>query len=407
MGKKDGRFSFSSLALCNLRRRPFRTVALISLVSILSFGLFLGSLISLSLKNGTDGLSRRLGADILVVPEGYEQKTEGILLRGEPSTFYMDAAWAGKISGIQGVRQASPQLFVASLNADCCSSTVQIIGFDQDTDFTVAPWIKSALPEKLSVDQIVTGAEVSGQVGGKLQLFGRDYIIAAKMDNTGTGFDTSVFMNIEAAKRAAVDYVAKTGALDIPPNAVSSVTVLLQEGYSISDVAKNISKAFDYEDPGVSVITTESVINNVSGSLRTIVVLVIALGALLWGVSVLVLGIVFSVILNERKREFGILRSLGATRKKLASIVFLESGIISLLGGVLGIGLCALLIIPLQVYIQQIIKMPYLQPSLSQLAVITAVSLILSFAAGPVSSLASIFKLTKGDAYWVIRDGDV
>lgn len=404
---KDKRFTFSDLALCNLKCRPFRTVALMFLVSILSLVLFLGSLISLSLKNGTDILSKRLGADILVVPKGYEQKTERILLRGEPSTFYMEASWAGKISDIEGVRTVSQQLFVASLNADCCSSTVQIIGFDQDTDFTVEPWIKSELPGELSLDEIVIGADISGTVGTKLKFFGRDYIIAAKMDNTGTGFDTSVFMNIKAAKRAADDYAAKSGAAEIPEDAVSSVTVLIQDGYSTNVVAKNISDAFDHENHGISVITAEKIITNVSGSLRATISFIIAFAVLLWVVSVLILGMVFSVILNERKREFGILRSLGATRKKLSSIVLLESGIISLFGAALGIGFGALLILPLRVYVIQAVNMPYLQPSFLQFAVITAASLILSFAAGPISSLASAFKISRGDVYSVIRDGDL
>lgn len=406
MGKDKG-FTFSYLAICNLRRRPFRTAALMFLVSILSFVLFLGSLISLSLTNGADRLSKRLGADILVVPKGYEQRTERILLRGEPSTFYMNAEWTKKISDIEGVRTVSPQLFVASLNANCCSSTVQIIGFAQDTDFTVEPWIKSELPGKLANDELVVGAGLSGTVGHKLKFFGRDYIIAAKMDNTGTGFDTSVFMNIEAAKRVADDYVTKSCAAGIPENAVSSMTVLIQDGYSVSNVARNILNTFEHENYGISVITTEKIISNVSSSLRMVVGFVIALAVLLWVLSVLILGIVFSVILNERKHEFGILRSLGATRKKLDSIVLLESGIISLFGAVFGIGFCALLILPLRVYVLQAMNMPYLQPSILQFTVITAASLILSFATGPIASLVSVFKISKEDAYSVIRDGDI
>jgi putative ABC transport system permease protein len=400
-------FVLSDLALCNLKRRPFRTIALMFLVSILSAALFLGSLISLSFKNGTEKISKRLGADILVVPKGYEQKTERILLRGEPSTFYMNEIWIDKISGIEGVRTVSPQLFVASLNSDCCSSLVQIIGFDQDTDFTVEPWIRSVLPGKLLMNEIVIGAAISGIVGGKLQFFGREYNIAAKMDNTGTSFDTSVFMNIAAAKIASDDYIAKSGAVGIPEDAISSLTVLTQDGYSAGDVGKNISNAFEYGSREISVITAEKIISNVSGSLRTIVSFVFALAVLLWVLSVLILGIVFSIILNERKREFGILRSLGVTRKNLASLVLLESGIISLSGGALGIGLSALLTLPLRVYVLQIIKMPYLQPPVIQIAVIIIAALFMSFATGPISSLASVFKTVKGDTYSVIRDGDI
>ncbi|MDR1049343.1 MAG: ABC transporter permease, partial [Synergistaceae bacterium] len=203
--------TFSDIAVCNLKRRPFRSVCLVSLVAALAFVLFGGSLITYSLINGTDGLAKRLGADILIVPQGYDQTLEGILLRGEPSAFYMNAEWIGKISATDGVREVSPHLYVASLSAACCSVPVQIIGFDQKTDFIVEPWIRTSLPGNLADDEVVIGGAISGRVGNKLMFFDRVYRIAAKMENTWTGFDASIFMNMNAARRTAADYAAKEG----------------------------------------------------------------------------------------------------------------------------------------------------------------------------------------------------
>jgi putative ABC transport system permease protein len=132
-----------------------------------------------------------------------------------------------------------------------------------------------------------------------------------------------------------------------------------------------------------------------------------ALAALLWLMSVLVLAIVFSVTLNERKREFGILRSLGATKKRLVSLVFLESGFVSLLGGVAGMFLAALLILPFRAYIHEIVNMPYMQPSALQFAGLAVAGLVLSFAVGPWASLFSVVKIAKGDAYTIIREGEI
>lgn len=405
--RREKRFSFAAFALGNLRRRPFRTVSMMFLVALLSFVLLGGSLVLSSLKSGTDALSKRLGADLLVVPQGYEQRTEKILLGGEPSTFYMREAWTKRISGVPGVRAASPQLFVASLNADCCSAAVQIVGFDQQTDFTVAPWIRTALPGTLSMDEIVIGGGVSGSVGGGLKFLGRNYTVAAKMEPTGTGFDNSVFMSFPAAERAADDYVKKTGGAKVPENAVSSITVSVRDGYSAGEVRQNISRALGSEKPGISVITSESVVGSVAGSLRTSTRFAAALAAFLWALSVLILGIVFSVVLNERKREFGILRSLGATKRKLASMVLLEAGGVSLCGGVLGVAFCALLVVPLGAHVRQTMSLPYLQPSALRFAALAAASLVLSFAAGPVASLASVFRICRGDTDSVIREGSL
>jgi putative ABC transport system permease protein len=76
------------LSFYNLRRRPFRTFCLILVVAVLAFTLFGGSILTISLRNGMSSLQQRLGADLMVVPKGYEADMTGVLLRGEPSYFY-------------------------------------------------------------------------------------------------------------------------------------------------------------------------------------------------------------------------------------------------------------------------------------------------------------------------------
>ncbi|MDR2178992.1 MAG: FtsX-like permease family protein [Synergistaceae bacterium] len=412
--------TFSDVAVYNLKRRPFRTACLVSLVAALAFVLFGGSLITYSLINGTEGLAKRLGADILIVPKGYDQMVEGILLRGEPSTFYMNADWIEKISALEGIRAVSPHLFVASLNAACCSVPIQLIGFDQETDFIVTPWLRTALPGELGDDEIVIGGSVSGRVGDKLMFFDRSYRIAAKMENTGTGFDASIFMNMNAARRAAGDYGAKggpslegengenasrEGASTPPEESISSLVVLIDDGLTAAGMTRKINNTFGYGKSGIVVVPTKTIIGNVSGGLRALTAFTAVLVVILWILSLLVLTIVFSVTLNERKQEFGILRSLGITRKKLIALVFLESGTISLTGAAIGVFLSALLILPFRIYIQETISMPYMQPSLGKLLAIAAASLFLSFATGPLASLFSSSKMGSSDAYVVIREG--
>jgi putative ABC transport system permease protein len=398
--------SLSDIAICNLKRKPFRTACLAALVALLAFVLFGGSLIAYSLINGTDGMARRLGADILVVPKGYDQKLEGILLRGEPGAFYMDAEWADRIAAFEGVRAASPQLYVASLNADCCSAPIQLIGFEEETDFIVEPWIKTALPTGLADGEIVIGGAIAGKVGDKLKFFDREYTVAAKMGNTGSGFDASVFMTMASARRAAEDYLAVGGDAAIPSGSVSSVAVLVDEGHTASGVAQEMNVDFDYGGEGVVIVPSKTIINNVSRGLRTLVTFIVALAVLLWVMAFLVLAVVFSVTFNARKREFGILRSLGATRKKLVRLVFLEAGFVSMLGGIVGMFLAALVVLPFRASIHEAVNMPYMQPTLLQFVALAAAGLLLSFIVGPLASLFSVAKIVKNDAYAVIREGE-
>ncbi|MDR0350371.1 MAG: ABC transporter permease [Coriobacteriales bacterium] len=405
MTKKAPHLGFLGIAICNLRRRPFRSACLVALVAALAFVLFGGSHIIGSATNGVSGLSKRLGADVLIVPKGYDQTLEGILLRGEPSTFYMEESWLDKVAGVEGVESVSPQLYVASLNSECCTVPIQLIGYEQSTDFIVEPWIKTALPGTLDDNGIVIGSMVSGRAGDTITFFGRDYRIAAKMDSTGTGFDASVFMNMEAAKTAASDRAEKDGGAPPPDQTISTIAVMVSEGFTADAVTSRINNAFDYGNSGIVPIAAKRIVDDVSGGLRVLTGFFGALFVILWVVSLLVLAIVFSVILNERKREFGVLRSLGFTRKKLVALIFLESGIVSLAGAVVGILLAALLVLPFQTYIGESVNMPYLQASPAQFIMIAAFALLMSFVTGPLASLLPASRIGRSDAYTSIREG--
>ena len=109
------------------------------LTAVLAFSLFCGSFLVKSLNGGMQSLANRLGADIIVVPQGYDSKIESALLRGEPNSFYFKLEVVDRLKKIEGIERASPQLFVATLSAGCCSFPLQVIGIDFDSDFTIKP----------------------------------------------------------------------------------------------------------------------------------------------------------------------------------------------------------------------------------------------------------------------------
>ena len=78
------------VASANLSQKPFRSISLALIVAIFTFMLFMGTMISANLQSGIASLSARMGADLLVVPQGEGKKMESVILRAEPSTFYID-----------------------------------------------------------------------------------------------------------------------------------------------------------------------------------------------------------------------------------------------------------------------------------------------------------------------------
>ncbi|HOK42369.1 MAG TPA: hypothetical protein PLD49_01705 [Thermoclostridium caenicola] len=99
------------LSFYSLKLRPFRTACLILVVTILAFTLFGGSVLTASLENGMNSMSQRLGADLMVVPEGYKADMEEVLLKGEPGHFYFSPSIAQQVAQIEGVAQVTASSF--------------------------------------------------------------------------------------------------------------------------------------------------------------------------------------------------------------------------------------------------------------------------------------------------------
>lgn len=396
----------------NLKRRPFRTACLILLIAMFSFVLFGGSILVISLENGIDSMAKRLGADILVVPNGYDQNIQGALLRGEPSSFYMDDKIIDRVARVNGVKEISPQLYIASLSADCCSLPTQLIGFDPQTDFAIYPWVTKRIHGDIHDGEIVIGKNVGAGVGDVLKFFNREYRVVARLDSTGMGFDTSIFMNMATARQAITDYKTKTmytspalmdkSSLSI--NSVSSILVKVKSGYDVSDVASNIREVG--RDKGIDTINSKNMISSISGNLNHMLFFICVLAIILLVLTVGVLAIVFMVALNERKREFSTLRVLGATRAKLIKIVLGESMIISLLGAAIGIAFVCLFLFPFTTYINISLKMPYLLPPCGITLILLFISLLISFTSGPIAAIYSAIKIGKSETYTLMREDE-
>jgi putative ABC transport system permease protein len=314
----------------------------------------------------------------------------------------MDESWEQVIGEVDGVAEVSPQLFIASLRTGCCSARIQLMGFDPDSDFVVAPWIASTLPGPLAEDEIVVGSAITAEVGERLRFFDRSYTVAARMDETGGGFDTSVFLTMSAARVAARDRAEVTDREAIPDDAISALIVNVADGTSPEETAEQIAEAHGGPD-GVVAVASDVILAKVSTGLNALATMLAALVVVLWLFSVIVLGIVVAAMLNERRREFGILRSLGATGARLAGLVMLESGLVSLWGAIGGVFLALLVVLPFRTAIGRIADLPYIQPSWPWIGTIVAGSLLAMTSIGPIAAAVSAWRLAKKDSYSVIR----
>jgi len=384
------------LAKLNIKRKPFRTISLIVLTSALAFSLFCGSFMVKSLNSGMQSLSNRLGADIIVVPQGYDSKIESALLRGEPNSFYFKAEVVDRLKKIEGVELASPQLFIATLSAGCCSFPLQVIGIDFYSDFNIKPWLEKQVKLPLSNNQIVVGSNVSGNTNSEVKFFNQPFVIAGRLGKTGMGFDNSVFMTIENAKRLAKEYeriMEHPVAQD--ENLISSVMIRIKPRADVKAIAQRILKEFEGEQ--IYPLISKRMMSNVSANIANLNVYIYILLALLWLLSFIVLAVSFSSIFHERKEEFGMMRIIGGTKKKLAQLAAVEALLISASGACIGTVLSCVIVLLFNQAIIAGLKMPFLNPPVLW----TLACGFLTFAAisiiGPLAALKTIYGFTKQD----------
>src|SRR5262249_35241372 len=99
-------FLLGSIAVQNLGQRKARTLLLVAAVAICSGAVFTGAVLMRSIDVGFT----RLGADLLVVPEGTLTNITAALLTAEPTDLTLDSAIVHRIASLKGIRRTAPQL---------------------------------------------------------------------------------------------------------------------------------------------------------------------------------------------------------------------------------------------------------------------------------------------------------
>ncbi|WP_461248101.1 ABC transporter permease, partial [Treponema sp. R6D11] len=167
-----------------------------------------------------------------------------------------------------------------------------------------------------------------------------------------------------------------------------------------------LSRDIREKDEGVEVLISQGIFARIASTISGLVKYIHIFSVALWALAVVVLAAVFSGTIHERKKEFAILRILGATRKKLVGIVLNEALIAGIAGGCAGVVLASLAVFPFSTYISERLELPYLDAPLFYIILLVLGSLFLSAVVGPLSSLYSALKISGAETYFTMREGE-
>lgn len=396
-----------SFSIKDIKGNPGRSVALMVLSVLLSFCILSGSLVLTGLRSGLKSLDLRLGADVMVVP--YKAATENYLedaiLMGNTGYYYMPASRMNEIrEKVDGVAQMSPQLFLATTTASCCSYRVSVVGFDPKTDFTITPWIQSTYNGTLEDQQVIVGHDMNAYPGDVIQFFGVSLTVAARLDQTGTYLDTAAYTNMTTAKTlvAAAKEKGLFQSSDYnadPESMVSCIMIRVAEGYTAAEVEGAIKTHVRQ----VATVKTETSVEDVSDKLTGIQHLAVILIAVVWILIFIVEMVAFRMNFTSRMKEFAIIRTVGASKKELSGILMREAFYISFLGSVIGAAAGLLVMELFSGQIQKSLDMPFLLPGGWTMVLIFALCAAVSVLAGVLSALSAAGKAGNVDAALILR----
>ncbi|MCR5607576.1 MAG: ABC transporter permease [Lachnospiraceae bacterium] len=387
--------------------KSVQRIFLIVPIAILSFILFCGIVVDKSLANGTDNLRKRIGAELIIVPDGAESEAKNIIIEGQRGTFYFDRTVYNTISSLDGVADATPQFFFKSLSQDCCSSEVEIVFFDPFTDFLIQPWINKEYNKKLTKDAVIAGSSINVSDNGTIKIFGREYIVAAQMAKTGTSLDSSVYFTFEAQETLLKDAEGK-GAFVLDEqkstSVISSVFINIEKGRKTEDIIKEIEAKSDIKTDIIYPKKLDEAMSSSLSEIYTALHVVIIISVVL---IVIILFCINYYIMSDRKREIALYQMLGASRVKVRRILCKDTVITSIAGGFAGVIFGTVVAIPFGDYIGTKLNMPYLGPDVTGVLSYYAVVLIITVAVGIAGSLYPVLFVTNLEPYIALRrEGD-
>ena len=315
------------MALHNIAKHSFRSVIFFLLAAISSACIFGVGFFNENISSGIGQVKGRIVADMIAVPSDYNEDAREALFAGDACT----------------------------LSFSCCSAAgVQIIAFDPDTDFSVSTWTNGDNVRDLGLNEIIAGASCGREKGGSNTFFDREFTVADVLEETGMGYDQSIFVSFETANQ--ITSSEKYSQIFKQKSDLTSMVLINAESDSdISDISRDINASLS----DITVYSTDSLVGELkkqAGYFRFAGFVADAFVIILSAVSLFSL---ITLTFYQRRNRIGSLLSIGISKAKVVKIFFIEYLYLTLAGTFAGIGVTAILLIPMHDLIKRSVDLPY------------------------------------------------
>lgn len=395
------------LALSQIKRNPLRSGLMAIGVVIAAAAMTAVALLIAGINEGMTNTTKRLGADLMVVPGGEEiaQQFNEALITGKPATFYLDQATVEKISNTPGVTHASAQIFVETLtNARCCAGKFFIVGFDPETDFTITPWLKDDVsPVAADVHNwMIVGDRILLHKGDVAEFYGTPFTVAGVLEPTGTGMDWTIYISQKSLRKMVSDSGTKAEMpLRISETDVSAVFIKAESGVDLIDLAEKIEQAA----PGSQAILSSTVAKVARRQLSGITGLLGCIVIGLWAMALALSGVVFSMAVRERRSQLGLLVAKGAEKRFVFGMLAKESVMIAAPSSFSGCIIGLLVVISFRELLSNVLGASDVMPAAVTTAVYITAFSVLGTLAAVITAIMPVIPILRTEPYEAIKQG--
>jgi len=320
------------IAYKNLKRKKVRTiltvggvaVAVAVLVSLLGF--------DAGYQQGLDDDIDKLGYHLLVTAKGCPYEAATLMLKGGGGLRYMEDSIYRQIVSDPRIDKITPQLVASVYNqegAEGRGAFALYMGIEPSY-IDLKPWVKFSSGGWFSgsnQDEAIMGYEAAEveqrSVGDKIFIPGEDKILTVTgiFERTGTQDDGIIFIPMASAQRI----------FDLPGK-LTGIGIKLKNIQTIAEFEEDL-----YNVPGIQVVSLAQVrgtILNLVSSAR-----VMASSVALIAIFIAVIGVTNTILMSvfERTREIGVMKAIGASATDIFKIIWIETILICLLGGLSGV----------------------------------------------------------------------
>jgi putative ABC transport system permease protein len=405
-GPPSIRFLLTRLALQNLGRRTGRTALLLMAVAICTGAIFTGVVLLRSIEGSMAVGFTRLGADMLIVPQGTLTNITAALLTAEPTELTLDSAVLGRLSSLKGIGRIAPQLVFRTEASGYgpADEPVDIIAFDPARDLTVRPWLDSRLARPLRAGDVIIGGRREEPLGSEILVFGKPLTVYGKLGKSAVGTHERglfiAFSTLDDLRTIMQQICGKKAPLE--PDRLSGVLVELASGAT----GQQVRFAILANLPDVKVVSNDSMLTSIRQGLAILLDGMLGLMVIMFASTALMVGVLFSAIITERRRELGLLKAIGARRRQIVGMLLCEAALATAVGGLIGCVLGVLLLRIFEhslVYYLDSVGVPFAWLDGASILLIALACIVAAAAIGAAGALYPAWRASRAQAYDLIR----